>query len=56
LGHFQNKGDERTLGDGDFVKAVLAQAGEQLQEKYRMAAEGYDFEILLMRVEQVFPA
>ncbi len=47
------KGDERILGDGDFVKEVLAQAEERMQESYRLAAEGYDFERLLKRVSQI---
>jgi len=47
------KGDERILGDGDFVKTVLEKAEEQMQTKYRLAAEGYDFEKLLLRVAHI---
>jgi len=47
------KGDERILGDGDFVKAVLGEAEEQLKAKYRMRAEGFDFEKLLRRVSEI---
>ena len=47
------KGDERILGDGDFVKEVLAQAQERMESQYRLAAEGYDFEALLRRVAQI---
>lgn len=47
------KGDERILGDGDFVNEVLAQAQEKMENKYRLAAEGYDFEKLLNRVSQI---
>lgn len=47
------KGDERILGDGDFVKKVLAQAEERMQNKYRISAEGYDFEKLLVRVSEI---
>jgi putative transposase len=47
------KGDDRILSDGDFVKEVLAQAEERMQKSYRLAAEGYDFERLLKRVSQI---
>ncbi len=33
---FQQKADERILGDGDFVAKVLAEAKEQLERKYRL--------------------
>jgi len=36
-----------------FVEAVLSQADEQLQQKYRMKAEGYDFEKLIQRVTEI---
>lgn len=48
-GNYQ-KGDERILGDGDFVIKVLSQADEQLQMKYRISREGYDLERLIKRV------
>jgi REP element-mobilizing transposase RayT len=44
------KGDERILGDGDFVDEVLSQAEEQLEERYRLQAEGYDLDNLIERV------
>jgi len=47
------KGDERILGDGDFVDEILSQAEEQLQEKYRLQAEGYDLEKLIDRVGEI---
>jgi REP element-mobilizing transposase RayT len=47
------KGDERILGDGDFVNEVLAKAQEQMENRYRLAAEGFDFERLLDRVSQL---
>ena len=37
------KGDERILGDGPFVEAVLSEAKEHLERKYRLEAEGRDF-------------
>jgi len=47
------KGDERILGDSNFVEEVLSQADEQLQQNYRMEAEGYDFEKLIQRVAEI---
>lgn len=47
------KGDERILGDGDFVNEVLSQANEQLQRKYRIQAEGYDLNKLIDRVAEI---
>jgi len=47
------KGDERILGDGDFVEEVLSQADERLEERYRMEAKGYDFEKLIERVAEI---
>ncbi len=49
----RQKGDERILGDGAFVTEVLSQAEEQLQKKYRIKAEGYDFEKLVDRVAEI---
>jgi chromosomal replication initiation ATPase DnaA len=48
------KGDERILGDGDFVKSVLDAANEQLERKYMLAAKGFDFEKVAQRVTEVF--
>jgi REP element-mobilizing transposase RayT len=48
------KGDERILGDNDFVDAVLEAAQEQLTHKYRLAARGFDFEKVVQRVATVF--
>ena len=38
------KGDERILGDSDFVEAVLREADEQLERHYRLKAEGFGLE------------
>jgi putative transposase len=51
-GEYQ-KGDERILGDGDFVDEVLSQAEEHLEERYRLQAEGYDLDKLIERVGEV---
>ena len=44
------KGDERILGDGQFVETVLKDAQENLERKYRLKADGYDFKWLVERV------
>lgn len=44
------KGDERILGDGDFVTQVLSEADERYARKYRLRAKGYKFEHLVDRV------
>ena len=44
------KGDERILGSSDFVEAVLKQANEDLQQKYRLTASGLNLETLLRKV------
>ena len=51
-GEYQ-KGDERILGDGEFVKEALSQAEEQFQQKHRMQAEGYDLKKLIKRVAEI---
>jgi len=48
------KGDERILGEGDFVEAVLKVAGENLDRKYMIQAHGYDFEWLVEKVCDLF--
>ena len=47
------KGDERILGDGAFVKEVLAKAEERFKDRYRLKAEGYDLEKLICRVTEI---
>jgi len=42
------KGDERILGDGNFVMEVLANANEGYERRYRLKGLGYD----ISRVEQ----
>ncbi|NIS78970.1 MAG: transposase [Anaerolineales bacterium] len=44
------KGDERILGDGEFVKEVLRQAEEQLERRYHLKASGLDFDKIVDRV------
>ena len=47
------KGDERILGDSDFVEAVLKEADEQLERRYRLKAEGFGLEQVAERVAAV---
>ena len=47
------KGDERILGDSDFVEAVLKEANEQLDRRYRLKAEGFDLDRVAQRVAAV---
>lgn len=44
------KGDERILGDTDFVTSALEAGQEQMERKYRYKARGYDFPWLVARV------
>ncbi len=50
---FQQKADERILGDGDFVTWVLSEANEQLEAKYRLKASGSDFNMVVKRVAEL---
>lgn len=44
------KGDERILGDGDFVEEVLRKSEEKLEKTFRLKAQGVDFDKVLKRV------
>ena len=46
------KGDERILGDGNFVEKVLKSAQESLGEKYGLENRGYDFDKAVERVSE----
>ena len=48
------KGDERILGQGDFVETVLKAAQENLDRKSEIRALGYDFDWLVDRVLGLF--
>jgi putative transposase len=48
------KGDERILGDSDFVMQVLESAQEQMEERYRLAAEGHTFDRMIAQVSEHF--
>jgi putative transposase len=53
LAEAYQKGDERILGDGDFVQEVLSAAAERLERRYRIAGEGHDFTWLVTRVAEL---
>ena len=48
------KGDERILGDSDFVEKVLSQASEQMKRRYRLKAEGWTLTKVTERVAEIF--
>ena len=48
------KGDERILGDSDFVESVLEAAQESMEREYRLRTAGYDFNKAVSRVAGVF--
>ncbi len=41
------------MGDGAFVTEVLARAEEELENRYRMKAEGFNLERLIHRVAEL---
>ncbi len=44
------KGDERILGDSDFVEEVLRKSEEKLERTFRLKAKGVDFDQVMKRV------
>ena len=44
------KGDERILGDGDFVEEVLRQSEEKMERKFRLKTQGFDFDKVVERI------
>ena len=52
-GSVRIKGDERILGDSDFVEAVLKEADEQLERRYQLKTRGFDLDQVAQRVAQV---
>ena len=46
------KGDERILGDSDFVEKVLQGAKEKFERRYQLKAKGYDFNHVLSFVSE----
>ena len=48
------KGDERIIGDGDFVQRVLSEAKEAYERKYSLAEKGLSLDELGDRVAEIF--
>jgi putative transposase len=48
------KGDERILGDGDFVQSVLKEAEEVYERKYRLKRKGINIESVEKKVLEIF--
>lgn len=48
------KGDERILGDSDFVKEVLSGQKEQFERRYWLKAQGYDIDRVVQKAAGVF--
>jgi putative transposase len=53
-GQDRNKGDERILGDSDFVTSILAEANQKLDHYYEIKSQGYTIEKLEKRVMEIF--
>jgi putative transposase len=47
------KGDERILGDSDFVQSVLETQDEKMERRYWLKAQGYDLDKLIRRVAEL---
>ena len=48
------KGDERILGDSEFVESVLAQAEEDMERKYKYISKGYDLDTVIEKAAKEF--
>jgi REP element-mobilizing transposase RayT len=48
------KGDERILGDSEFVLDTLKESSERFQRRYELKARGYDLGALADRVGEIF--
>lgn len=48
------KGDERILGDGEFVEEALRGSQERFERRYRYRARGYDYDWLIGQVANLF--
>ena len=53
-GQDRMKGDERILGDGDFVMDVLSEANERMDRRYELKIRGYGIEKLEERVFEIY--
>ena len=48
------KGDERILGDGDFVMDILSEANEKMDRRYELKGLGFDLDKLEKRVLEIY--
>ena len=48
------KGDERILGDSDFVESVIEEQKEHLARRHHLQARGVDFDKVVGRVAEIF--
>ena len=53
-GQYRIKGDQRILGENDFVMDVLSKSEEQFSRSYKLKSLGYDFEKVVERVSILF--
>jgi putative transposase len=53
-GHDRMKGDERILGDGEFVMTILSEADERIDRRYELKSRGYNLEKLAQRVGEIY--
>jgi hypothetical protein len=54
-GQDRMKGDERILGDGDFVMDILSEANERMDRRYELKSLGYDLDKLEKRILEIYP-
>jgi hypothetical protein len=48
------KGDERILGDIDFVMNILSEANERMDRHYELRSLGYDIDKLEQRILEIY--
>ena len=52
-GEGRTKGDERILGDREFVESVLKEADETIERRQWLKAQGYDFQKVVSRAGEL---
>jgi len=50
----RQKGDQRILGESEFVSAILAEAAEKFERSYELKRRGYDLEMIEDKVCRIF--
>ena len=50
----RQKGDQRILGESEFVSDILAQAAEKFERSYELKRRGYDLEMIEDKVCRIF--